>query len=115
MLRKISHILGSSIDSSGNKAGYRGKSIDSRYRTAESRATDKQGSGAYWRSITGTQRKGANEEDNGSEVEPNDVKSGQVMKTQEIRISIETSSQDGSREYPSGSGRPMGMEVSIIA
>lgn len=115
LLRKISHMLNSSISSSDYRSGHRGTSTDPRSRTARSKSTHTQGSGAYWRNITGTQRKGADEDDNGSEVELNDVKSGGVLKTREIRISIETSSQDGSREYPADSGRPMGMETSIMA
>ncbi|KAL6404543.1 hypothetical protein AUP68_13936 [Ilyonectria robusta] len=111
LLRKISHMLNSSISSSDYRSGYRGTLTDPRSRTARSKSTHTQGSGAYWRNITRMQH----EDDNGSEVELNNVKSGGVLKTREIRISIETSSQDGSREYPAGSGRPMGMEASIMA
>lgn len=115
LLRKISHMLNTSINSSDYRSDYRGTSTDPRSRTARSKATRTQGSGAYWRSITGTQRNGAGEDDHGSEVELNVVESGKVLKTQEIRISSETLSNDGSREYPAGSRRPTGIETSIIA
>ncbi|KAH7018781.1 hypothetical protein EDB80DRAFT_869471 [Ilyonectria destructans] len=117
LLRKISHMLNSSISSSDHKSGYRGTSTDPRSRTArlKSTYTHTQGSSAYWRKIPGTRYKGADEDDNGSEVELNDVKSGGVLKTREIRISIETLSQDGSRAYPQGSSGSMGLEASIMA
>ncbi|KAH7116295.1 hypothetical protein EDB81DRAFT_767332 [Dactylonectria macrodidyma] len=117
LLRRISHMLNSSMSGSNRRSGYVGTSTDPRSRTARSKSTHThtQGSSAYWRNILGTRYKGANEDDNGSEVELNDVKSGGVLKTREIRISIETLSQDGYREYPPGSSRPMGVEASIMA
>ncbi|KAH8738390.1 hypothetical protein BGZ61DRAFT_526370 [Ilyonectria robusta] len=114
LLRKLAHIINSSINSSDYKSGYRGTSTDARSRTNRSKATHTQGSGAYWR--TGTQTKGGVfKDDAGSEVQLNDLKSGRVMKTEEIRISVETLSNGDSVEYPAGPRKPMGIETSVMA
>lgn len=103
--------------SSGYKTGTPGyRSTDARTRTGRSRANNNtQGSGAYWRSVTGTQHKSRNHDDNGSEVQLNEIKGGKVLKTEEIRISSETCSHDEASQFPSGSGRPMGLEPAHIA
>lgn len=115
LLRKLAHMINSSIHSSDYKSGTPGyRSTDPRTRTARSRANHTQGSGAYWRSVTGTQHK-ANDDINGSEVQLNEMKGGKVLKTEEIRISSETVSHDGSTQFASGSGRPMGLEPAHMA
>ncbi|KAL6404356.1 hypothetical protein AUP68_13748 [Ilyonectria robusta] len=107
-------IASNCINSSDYKSGYRGTSTDARSRTNRSKATHTQGSGAYWR--TGTQTKGGVfKDDAGSEVQLNDLKSGRVMKTEEIRISVETLSNGDSVEYPAGPRKPMGIETSVMA
>jgi hypothetical protein len=115
LLRKLAHMINSSVHSSDYKSGTPGyRSTDPRSRTARSRANHTQGSGAYWRSVTGTQHK-VNDDMNGSEVQLNEIKGGKVLKTEEIRISSETLSHDGSNQYASGSGRPMGLEPAHMA
>ncbi|KAH7162042.1 hypothetical protein B0J13DRAFT_600778 [Dactylonectria estremocensis] len=114
LLRKLAHMLHSSINSSDYITGYRGNSTDPRSRTARSKAPHTQGSGAYWRNGTGTKAQSVLGDENGSEVQLNEIKTGKVTKTEEIRISIETISNEGSSEYP-GSGKPMGVETSIMA
>ncbi|KAF7555330.1 hypothetical protein G7Z17_g2246 [Cylindrodendrum hubeiense] len=113
LLRKMAHMLNSSINSSDYKSGYR--STDPRSRTTRSKVTHNQGSGAYWRSTSRTQNHGVLEDDNGSEVQLNELASGKVMKTEEIRISIEMYPTDDSREFPPGPRKPMGIETSVMA
>ncbi|KAK7408066.1 hypothetical protein QQX98_009781 [Neonectria punicea] len=115
LLRKIAHMINSSVNSSDYKSWYRGTSSDTRSRTTRSKATHNQGSGIYWRSGTGTQTRGVMVDNNGSEVQLNNITSGKVMKTEEIRISTELVSNDGSGEYPTGDRKPMGLQTSATA
>ncbi|KAJ4324098.1 hypothetical protein N0V84_004064 [Fusarium piperis] len=110
LLRKISHLLNYSLNSSGYESRDIGTSTGSRFKATRSKATQSQNR-TYWRNITGTQQNGAGTDDNGSEVQLNELKPGQVLKTEAIRIS----SESYPAEDASASGKPMGVETTIMA